>query len=158
MGADATVEVDGLGGEEAQLVLVAGLERVEDGGGQTFGAGGGANAGRRVDRRHRPARAAVVREPVRCASVSHGSARLVGAEDHGKRTVELRRRQRLLHHRRPQPGPQRGAVHQVEVLERVAGVDQLAGGDLETSATEQVGEAHDPVEERARASDHHRAL
>ena len=147
VGADAAVQVDGLRGEEPQLVLVAGFERVEDGVGQSRGSRLGVAAGP-VDRGRR------ARRVVGVVAAGRAPAGLLGAEHGGEGPVELRRGQRLLHHRGSQPGPQRGAVQQVEVLERVARVDQLAGRDLEPAPAQQVGETHDPVEERARASDH----
>jgi hypothetical protein len=149
--ADPAVQLDGLRGQEAQLVLVACLERVEDGVGQPV-------APDRDGRRARVEGPLVVVGGRLAGGVGPDRTSVVDPEDRGEGSIELGRGQRLLHHRGAEPGPQRGAVHEVEVLEDVAGIDELAGGDLEPAPAQHVGQRQHPVEEGRRRSGHQVAL
>ncbi len=139
--ADAAVELHRPRGEEAQLLLVTVVERIQDGVGQPG--------------RGRP----VVVGPVdgqlglwvrgRRKSVTWrvAAGRGLGAEDGGEGAVELGGAQWLLHHGGAQPGLQGAAIQQIEVLERLAGVDQLAGRHLDPVPPQALGELHHAVEE-----------
>ena len=79
-----------------------------------------------------------------------------GAEDGGEGAVELGGSQRLLHHGGAQPGLQGAAIQQIEVLEGLAGVDELAGRHLDPAPPQPLGELHHAVEERR--AGHRRSL
>ena len=148
--ADPAVQLDRPGGQEAQLLLVAVVERLEDGVGQP-------GRGRSVVMS--PLDGGLTRWAGDRRSAVAGGVIVgpgFGAEDGGEDTVELGGSQRLLHHGGAQPGLQGTAIEQVEVLEGLAGVDELAGRHLDPAPPQPLGELHHAVEDRR--AGHRRSL